>query len=508
MAGANDGQLHAFRTSDLVEAWSFIPPNFLDRLKDIAHKEHPATLSHRFYVDGPITVADVWTGAGDGKVKSPGEWKTMLVVGLGQGGERNLWSSSASCDSGFSSNYLLSGEYPYYCGYHALDITDTLNPKAGWRINPTASQAPYLGDPWSRMVIRRVRIGADEKWVGFIGGGHKVSSCSGAADCDARGKGFFVVDLATGSILWSFNRNSTGGGAMNHALPAMAAVIDSDMDGFADKAYVGDLGGNIWRFSFCKASDGDGCTTAHWKGSLFYQRDGNTGPVYYAPAVARDVVGDIWVYWGTGDRLEPLARKENKDGFFGVRDLGKSTPLTIGNLQNISGATQQFTELDTKDGWYILLGGQGEKVLANPTVFGGVAYFTTYTPESAGGDPCEQAGHARLYGISYIDGAGTFTGGERSAYLGKGISSAPLVSAEVEGRKGRHVRVGERRLKHRRHTVEGARHTEVAREHDPPASLAGCAFSIRHEVRGTRTEATKQKNPRTSILGPEADRSL
>jgi type IV pilus assembly protein PilY1 len=44
VAGANDGQLHAFRTSDLKELWSFIPPNFLDRLKDIAHKEHPAAL--------------------------------------------------------------------------------------------------------------------------------------------------------------------------------------------------------------------------------------------------------------------------------------------------------------------------------------------------------------------------------------------------------------------------------------------------------------------------------
>jgi hypothetical protein len=436
VAGANDGQLHAFRTSDLVEAWSFIPPNILDRLKDIAHKEHPATLPHRFYVDGPITVADVWTGAGDGKVKSPGEWKTLLVVGLGQGGDRSLWSSSASCDSGFSSSYLSSGEVPYYCGYHALEITDTLNPRIGWQIKPTASQAPYLGDPWSRMVIRRVRIGADEKWVGFIGGGHRASSCSGAADCDARGKGFFVVDLATGSILWSFNRNSPGGGAMNHALPATAAVIDSDMDGFADRAYVGDLGGNIWRFSFCKASDGDGCTTAHWKGSLFFQRDANTGPVYTAPAVARDVVGDIWVYWGTGDRLEPLARKEYKDGFFAVRDLGKPVPLTSGNLQNISGATQQFTELSAKDGWYILLGGKGEKVLANPTVFGGVAYFTTYTPESEGGDPCEQAGTARLYGISCLDGAGSFTGGERSTYLGKGISSAPLVSAGSEAGKG------------------------------------------------------------------------
>jgi len=436
VAGANDGQLHAFRTSDLAEAWSFIPPNLLPRLKEIAHREHPTTRTHRFYVDGPVTVADVWTGTGDGKVKSPADWKTLLVVGLGRGGEGTLWSASASCDSRFSGHYLPTGEYPAYCGYHALDITDTLNPRAGWRIRPSTAQAPYLGDPWSRMVIRRVRIGPDEKWVGFVGGGHRLSPCSGAADCGARGKGFFAVDLATGSVLWGFTRNSPGGGLMGDPLPATAAVIDSDMDGFADRAYIGDLGGNIWRFTFCRASDGERCTTADWKGSLFFQRDGMTGPVYFAPAVARDAVGNLWVYWGTGDRLEPVARGAGRDGFFGVRDLGASTPRTIASLQNISGDSQRFTELDVKDGWFILFGGQGEKLLATPTVFGGVAYFTTYTPEDGAGDPCERTGLARLYGISYLDGAGTFTGGQRSMPLGKGIASELLVSAGVEPGKG------------------------------------------------------------------------
>ena len=432
VAGANDGQLHAFRTSDLAEVWSFIPPNLLPGLKEIAHRSHPANRTHRFYVDGPITVADVWTGAGDGKVKSPGDWKTMLVVGLGRGGEGTLWSASASCDAGFSSHYLPTGEFPFYCGYHALDITDTLNPRAGWRIRPTASQAPYLGDPWSRMVIRRVRIGADEKWVGFIGGGHRLSPCAGAADCAARGKGFFAVDLATGSVLWAFTRNSPGGGLMGDPLPATAAVIDSDMDGFADRAFIGDLGGNIWRFTFCRASDGDGCTTADWKGSLFFRRDGMTGPVYFAPAAAKDDAGSLWVYWGTGDRFEPVARGTGRDGFFGVRDVGASAPRTVANLQNISGAVRHFTELDTKDGWFILFGGTGEKLLAAPTVFGGVVYFTTYTPESGTGDPCEQTGLARLYGISYLDGAATFTGGHRSMALGRGIASEPLISAGVE----------------------------------------------------------------------------
>ncbi len=436
VAGANDGQLHAFRTSDLTEAWSFIPPNVLPRLQEIAHREHPTALAHRFYVDGPITVADVWTGKGDGKVKSASEWKTMLVAGLGRGGGRTLWSASQSCDSGFSGHYLPEGEFPAYCGYHALDVTDTLNPKAAWRLRPSPSQAPYLGDPWSRMVIRRVRIGVEEKWVGFIGGGHRLSPCARAADCDARGKGFFAVDAATGSILWSFTRNSPGGGLMSDPLPATAAVIDADMDGFADRAYIGDLGGNIWRFTFCRAADGDGCTTADWRGSLFFQRDGSTGPVYFAPAVARDAAGSLWVYWGTGDRLDPVVPGTGKDGFFGVRDRGANGPRTIANLQNISGAAQRFTELDTKEGWFLLFGGKGEKLLATPTVFGGVTYFTTYTPDSGAGDPCEQTGLSALYGISYIDGAGTFTGGERRAALGRGIASEPLISQGVESGKG------------------------------------------------------------------------
>jgi hypothetical protein len=63
VAGANDGQLHAFKTLDGSEAWSFIPPNFLAKLKNIAHKAHPTGLSHQYFVDGPITVAEAWLPA-------------------------------------------------------------------------------------------------------------------------------------------------------------------------------------------------------------------------------------------------------------------------------------------------------------------------------------------------------------------------------------------------------------------------------------------------------------
>jgi hypothetical protein len=126
LAGANDGQLHAFRTSDGAELWSFIAPNLLSKLTQIAHNSHPTGLTHQYYVDGPISVADVWLGSGDGTTKSPSDWKTLMVFGQGRGATQTLWSSSSSCTSGFSNVYTAT--YSNYCGYYALDITNTAPP--------------------------------------------------------------------------------------------------------------------------------------------------------------------------------------------------------------------------------------------------------------------------------------------------------------------------------------------------------------------------------------------
>ena len=66
VAGANDGQFHAFKTSDGTEKWSFVPPNLLPQLQYLAHTTNPSALAHEYFVDGPVTVADVWLGTGDG----------------------------------------------------------------------------------------------------------------------------------------------------------------------------------------------------------------------------------------------------------------------------------------------------------------------------------------------------------------------------------------------------------------------------------------------------------
>jgi hypothetical protein len=429
VAGSNDGQLHAFRTDNVPptsgnggkEVWSFIPPNVLSKLKDIAHKSHPTGLTHQYFVDGPISVADAWLGTGDGTAKSAADWKTLLIFGEGRGGTSNLWSSSSSCEAGFRNVY--SATYNNYCGYYALDITDTTSPVYKWRIGPSSGQAPYLGDPWSKMMVHRVKIGGNEKWVGFIGGGNNLSSCTGGG-CDNRGKGFFVVSLTDGAVLWSYTKANNSD--MGYALPGTAAIVDSDNDGFIDIAYIGDLGGNIWRMKFCKAADGSSCSTANWSGSRFFERADPNGAVYDAPAVAKDANGVLWVYWGTGDKAEPIVVGSVTDRFFAVKDSTLTGHYDLSDLENITSTT--YTDNATKHGWYINLAGAGEKCLSESSVFAGIVYFTTYTPAGTGGDPCSQAGSAKLYAVSFIEGAGSLTGNARSMTLGVGIPTAPVLS--------------------------------------------------------------------------------
>ncbi len=431
LGGANDGQLHAFKTSDGSEAWSFIPPNLVPKLRQIAHAAHPAGMPHVYFVDGPISVADVWLGTGAGTTKSAADWKTLLVFGLGRGADPYLWSSSSDCLSDFSLVY--DETRPYYCGVYAFDITDTLNPVYKWRIAPTSAQAPYFGDPYSKMYIARVKIGGNEKWVGFMGGGHNWAVCNpydgAGTDCDKRGKGFFVIDLADGSILWSYTRadNPT---YLNYSMPAAPAVVDSDLDGFVDTVYIGDLKGQMWRFRFCSAADGSACGTASWTGSRLFQPsslDSGVGPVFAAPTVAKDATGNLWVYWGTGDKTEPIVVGTTVERFFAVKDSDLTSTWSGSTLDNITGST--YTDNASKHGWYFNLAGGGEKVLGEATVFGGQVYFTTYTPGGAGvTDPCNAAGSAKLYGVAYIEGAGSLTGGARSITLGVGIPTAPTLS--------------------------------------------------------------------------------
>ncbi len=76
--GANDGMLHAFDADTLTETFAFVPTPVIPNLNRLMARDYgTANLSHHYYVDGPITVRDVYFN---------NAWHTVLVGTLGGGG--------------------------------------------------------------------------------------------------------------------------------------------------------------------------------------------------------------------------------------------------------------------------------------------------------------------------------------------------------------------------------------------------------------------------------------
>ncbi|MDH4267291.1 MAG: PilC/PilY family type IV pilus protein, partial [Deltaproteobacteria bacterium] len=245
----------------------------------------------------------------------------------------------------------------------------------------------------------------------------------------------YVVDLSDGSVLGSYTRSTDS--SMNYSLPASPAIADTDNDGFIDTAYIGDLGGSMWRFKFCTSAQAT-CTTSDWSGGYLFQTStGVIRPVFATPSVSKDGNGNLWVHWGTGDKVDPTAANA-QEKFYAVKDNDRTSTYNIDNLDNITSST--YTDAPNKHGWYINLAGQGEKILSDATVFGGVVYFSSYFPPS-GGDPCSQAGAANLYGLNFTTGAGVLlpsnapvgTTPSRSLTIGTGIATTPVVSFKPLG---------------------------------------------------------------------------
>jgi type IV pilus assembly protein PilY1 len=374
LAGANDGMLHAFQASDGEELWAFIPWNLISRLKYMR-------TSHTFFVDLPVRVEDVWFGTGDGtgKIatsKTKDEWHTIAIVGERQGGNE----------------------------FNALDITDTTSPSWLWSFNTS-------GETWGRPAINRVNIsdGSDdgnEVWVVIMSGGYDFAG--------NNGKAFYIVNAQDGASIWSYT-------SMDDSAPAPPYAVDINFDGFIDRIYLGDLAGNMYRFS---VHDKD---TANWFDSMLFDApSGQIRPVYTQAVGSFDTQNNFWIYFGTGDKFDPTAANA-QEIFLAIKegcpyDGSSCTNYSFSDLSNYTTASGEVTN----QGWYINMTGS-EKILSPPTVFGGVVYFTTYTPLLSA-DPCEGGGSSTLYAVGYTSAAGQLTDDSRTLSLGGGIASTPIVS--------------------------------------------------------------------------------
>jgi type IV pilus assembly protein PilY1 len=230
---------------------------------------------------------------------------------------------------------------------------------------------------------------------------------------------------------------------MDFAIPSNIAALDFNGDGKLDRAYVGDLGGQMWRI--------DSNLTA----TRLFASGGNR-KIYYAPDVVRDR-GFLSVFFGTGDRSNPLETSV-VDRVYAIKDDGTSN-LTESDLVDVttrvtqngsSDETTLKTDIKNASGWFVMLNQRaGEKVLASPSAFFSV-FFSTFVPVSG---VCNAGGDARVYEFNYEtggipdskvvdpdgdgpDSAPTVTRDDRFIVIGKSIPTELTVTIQREGSSG------------------------------------------------------------------------
>eukprot|EP01093_Parvamoeba_rugata_P019205 TRINITY_DN848_c0_g1_i9.p1 TRINITY_DN848_c0_g1~~TRINITY_DN848_c0_g1_i9.p1 ORF type:complete len:1077 (-),score=283.36 TRINITY_DN848_c0_g1_i9:1241-4471(-) len=393
LIGTNAGFLHMFKDSGntVSESWGFIPSSLYKIIDPIRRNQANTKL---YGVDGPISVYFDDKNR-DGVVN--GSDRVWAFFGLRRGG-----------------NY-----------YYGLDITNPNLPRMMWGgpIQGGSGDFKELAQSWSKPTVSYINLkNYKNRPVLVFGAGYDTNKDNVTRSDDTKGRGIYVVDAQTGVKVWSLTPANGFNG--KHSIAADIVLLDSNYDGFIDRMYATDTGGDVWRVDMPTENPTDG--QQPWTHFKLAELGGSTATqdrrFFYKPMVARTMFSKVTettingktvitrqdtpydaVLIGSGNRSKPTATTV-QDQLYMIRDINtvsrsfisNNTPAAIttnklmnmnadpfGNaLDDVDKFTQLEVELGKFNGWYYSLPASGEKSLAAATVIGGVAYFTSYTPAS------------------------------------------------------------------------------------------------------------------------------
>jgi len=363
---------------------------------------------------------------------------------------------------------------------YAIDVTEPAAPRYLWSISHQTAGFEELGQTWSRprvTLLQKYKTTTDTSTgtsvvtptpVLVFGAGYDPAQDEEPPTANTMGRGIFVVDAVSGAKIFSASASCPTGSdtcrkvdAMKHATPSDIAFVDRDLDGYIDKFYWGDLGGNLWR---ADVADAD---VANWSVTRVAALGCNTGECsvmtaprkfFFPPAVlsvraagAADSYDLLSIV--SGDREHPLrsdspnAAFNVKDRFFMVKDLGTSVNVTTLNTTNVTAdanlvdATYSLWD-GSRQGFYISFIGAawgestnqpdpgktptpGEKAVNAPVAVNGQIFFSTNQPKD-GNNTCQSdLGTARAYAVN------PFTGGQVQNELAGGGLPPSAVSGLI-----------------------------------------------------------------------------
>jgi Tfp pilus tip-associated adhesin PilY1 len=515
--GTNGGYLEAFHAGDWgstpapgkydegsgEEMFGFMPWEARTKIKK-QPVDPPANRTH--YVDGAPQAADAWLYSDPvDATKQEADWHTVLAGGLREGG-RHYYALDVTNPSGLTG----TGKPQYPELLWEFPNEADFNSGSGDYLN--------MGETWGQPIMARVRLrvcnptcndnGGQgfERWVAIVTGGYDATSDPNSTWVDptaaynassTKGRAIYMIDVKTGEVVAQQKVGTPGTppaintgtvqNQMQYSLVSTPAVIDIDSDGFADLVYVGDLGGNLYKWVIHavgedRVNDGTGLRTQPaWKFQHFFQ-----APVYvgtpsstkyykniFQPPSAAYVNNTLWIAFGTGERAaigftdrltdgddptdaapddEDHTGEENR--FYAITDPdplataatappvvtegGTSAPYFSPALTDI---TTVGTTVTSPRGYYFKTS-NAEKFVTTTVIFAGKVITASFTPSQIqptdpAWDPCTQRGNGKLYIFDLKTGRGVFddgAGGEqRYTDIGAGLPTDPKISIGVGG---------------------------------------------------------------------------
>ena len=455
-ASSNDGFLHAFKiaqvdkantseamqvkTKETNELWTFVPPAVLPGIPGL----FPA--ARQRLLDGSPAIKEVVatddSGGATYKFKlergiddaraGVGKWRTILVQSFGT-------------------------QHP---GYFAIDVTDpvptgTGGPKFLWQLITDSTGKQLFGEGGGTPLITTVYLDKKEVAVAVLPGGY-ASTGIGTTGCNRAkmdwditpkprtqvpcytdkallARSLTVVRLDSGEILRTFRqaeaevpglvgKNVTTVAKIDSPMTGQPVAYPADVGGVADRVFIGDRDGTMWRLNFASATG----KTSDWTFEMFFDGFPNDGgvdfshgpndgwPVTAAPIISVDRIGNLTVAFSTGEQ-EAIGSDPSKPANY------------VWSLTEVPSADRKT--LTPKVNWYLALKGAfaGDRVIGEMALFAGDLFFSTVGPGST--DACS-SGSGKVWGMHYLDPAATKgKGGKTSTTLADFVNSDGYIDA-------------------------------------------------------------------------------